>query len=336
MTKSKNSMAPPRWTSVEQEAWLQPWYEKFKAKQGEKSKNYKNFFADLCEQWFEEFPEPRPGHITQVGPLTLMEMGAAHDARKTPRRFKIGQKGKGKYNDITECKKSTHMLQEQEAYSKLFYTTHVQPTVKGSLEKAAQEHRTLTNGEHVALVKKETAMLYAQESPDIKDQVKQYLEDQKRQRIQDKQIGRRQMCVAPYHQLTSASKRNLDKLAAVANSFLKGLAEATGMLFSLLAGGPSPEALGAIDIYSFHVGQTKLGNNFSTTYPGFDAGVMEPFQDFLHRVYPEAGVSSPQQQEGSSGTGGDTRDSSSHLDIYKSGSTSGSVSNALSTGDVSL
>ncbi|KAG2737532.1 hypothetical protein P692DRAFT_20761528, partial [Suillus brevipes Sb2] len=154
---------------------------------------------------------------------------------------------------ISECEKPTRMLQEQEAYSKLFYTTRVQPTVKVSLEKAAQEHRSLTNGERVALVKKETAMLYAQESPDIKDQVKQ----------------------------------NLDKLAAVANSFLKGLAEATGMSFSLLAGGPSAEALGAIDIYSFHVGQTKLGNNFSTAYPGFDAGVMEPFRDFLHRVYRE-------------------------------------------------
>ncbi|KAG1893920.1 uncharacterized protein F5891DRAFT_985460 [Suillus fuscotomentosus] len=202
---------------------------------------------------------------------------------------------------ITECEKPMCMLQEQEAYSKLFYTTCVQPTVKGSLEKAAQEHRTLTNGEHITLVKKETAMLYAQESPDIKDQVKQYLEDQKQQRIQDKQIGQRQMC--------GDYSRNLDKLAAVANSFLKGLAEATGMSFSLLAGGPSPEALGTIDIYSFHVSQTKLA---------------------------EAGVSSPQQQEGSSGTGGDTRDSLLHLDIYKSGSTSGSISNALSTGDVSL
>ncbi|KAG2139965.1 hypothetical protein BD769DRAFT_1384271 [Suillus cothurnatus] len=253
MTKSKNSMAPPRWTSVEQEAWLQPWYEKFKAKQGEKAR------------------------ATRISPPTFVNNGL----KSSQNQDWVTS------HSITECKKPMRMLQEQEAYSKLFYTTHVQPTVKGSLENTAQEHRTLTNGEHIALVKKETAILYAQESPDIKDQVKQYLQNQKQQRIQDKQIGRRQTCVAPYHQLTSASKRNLDKLVAVANSFLKGLAEATGMLFSLLAGNPSPEALGAIDIYSFHVSQTKLGNNFSTAYPGFDAGVMEPFQDFLHQVYHE-------------------------------------------------
>lgn len=93
---------------------------------------------------------------------------------------------------IAEYEKPMRMLQEQEAYSKLFYATRVQPTVQGSL-KAVQEHRTLTNGEHVALVKKETAVLYAQESADIKDQVKQYLEDQKQQRLQNKLEGRSQM-----------------------------------------------------------------------------------------------------------------------------------------------
>jgi hypothetical protein len=41
----------------------------------------------------------------------------------------------------------------------------------------------------------------------------------------------------------------LDKLAAVTNKFLKGLADATGMSFSLLAGGLSPEAQGHIDVY---------------------------------------------------------------------------------------
>ncbi|KAG2122217.1 hypothetical protein DEU56DRAFT_76751 [Suillus clintonianus] len=376
---NKNSMAPPKWTSVEQEAWLQPWYEKFKVKQSEKHKNYKNFFADLNEQWFEEFPEPRPSHITQVGPLTLIEeaeMGVACDARKAvsigplgneqttqlihatkklSTRFKnslgsskTGRKAKADTTNvidavirsITECEKPTRMLQEQEAYSKLFYTTRVQPTVKESL-KAVQEHRTLTNGERVALVKKETAALYAQESPDIKDQVKQYLEDEKQRKLQIKQDGRSQV---------SDYSRNLDKLAAVANSFLKGLAEATGMSFSLLAGGPSPEAHGAIDVYSFHIGQTKLGNNFNTAYPGFDVSVMEPFRDFLHRVHPEAGVSTP--QEGSSEISGDTGGLSTpldatDLDLYESGNdllsfldvssgTNSGVPDTLSMEDTSL
>ncbi|KAG1815840.1 hypothetical protein EV424DRAFT_1348396 [Suillus variegatus] len=236
-------MAPPKWTSVEQEAWLQPW--------------------------------------------------------------------KARWAWLVTARKA-----EQEAYSKLFYATRVQPTVQGSL-KAVQEHRTLTNGERVALVKKETAVLYAQESADIKDQVKQYLEDQKQQRLQNKLEG----------------TDNLDKLAAVANSFLKGLTEATRDIVL-------PPCWG------FHVGQTKLGNNFSTAYPEFDRGVMEPFRDFLHRVHPEASISRP--QESSSETGGLSTSDSNDLDIYGSGSkllsfldvsesgTSGSVPDPLSTGDASL
>lgn len=43
--------------------------------------------------------------------------------------------------------------------------------------------------------------------------------------------------------------RNLEKLAAMVNKFLKGLADATGFSFSLLAGGPSPELSGLIDVY---------------------------------------------------------------------------------------
>lgn len=43
--------------------------------------------------------------------------------------------------------------------------------------------------------------------------------------------------------------RNLEKLAAMVNKFLKGLADATGFSFSLLAGGPSPELGGLIDVY---------------------------------------------------------------------------------------
>jgi hypothetical protein len=43
--------------------------------------------------------------------------------------------------------------------------------------------------------------------------------------------------------------RNLNKLAAVAYKFLKSLVDATGMSFSLLAGSPSAELQGHINVY---------------------------------------------------------------------------------------
>jgi hypothetical protein len=75
-------MAPRKWTTSEQEVWLEPWYQKFAEKQSDKSRNHKNFFADLYERWFEAFPEPRPDHVTDLGPITLEEYVNATDIRK--------------------------------------------------------------------------------------------------------------------------------------------------------------------------------------------------------------------------------------------------------------
>ncbi|KAG2056722.1 hypothetical protein BDR06DRAFT_1005636 [Suillus hirtellus] len=178
---------------------------------------------------------------------------------------------------ITECEKPTRRLQEQEAYSKLYYCDCIKPTVQEKLA-AVKEEWKLTNGEWVALIKKETAALYVNETPKVKARVKEYLEEQKQQKVQDKEEG-------PWSKSEANQSQNLDKLAAVANKFLKGLADAAGMSFSLLAGSPSPEAQGQIDVYSFHVGLMKHNNDFSMAYLGFERGVMGPFRDFLCRVY---------------------------------------------------
>ncbi|KAG2738340.1 hypothetical protein P692DRAFT_20758873 [Suillus brevipes Sb2] len=154
------------------------------------------------------------------------------------------------------------MLQEREAYSKLYYADRVQKSIQETLKR-------------VALVKKETAALYAGESEEIKAKVKEYIHAQKEERGKEK--------AEPWSD--EDQQRNLTKLATVANQFLKGLADATGLSFSLLVGGPSVELGGMIDVWSFHVGTTKLGNNFSQAYPKFESEVVGPFRDYLYRVY---------------------------------------------------
>jgi hypothetical protein len=77
------------------------------------------------------------------------------------------------------------MLQEQEAYSKLYYADRVQKSIQETL-KVAQETQSLTNGQRVALVKKETTALYAGESEEIKAKVKEYIHAQKEERGKEK------------------------------------------------------------------------------------------------------------------------------------------------------
>lgn len=59
----------------------------------------------------------------------------------------------------------------------------------------------------------------------------------------------------------------------------------TGWTFSVLMGGPDPSAGGTLDISSFHVGTTKLGNRFSQVYLQFRTNVMLPYSDFVQRAF---------------------------------------------------
>ncbi|KAG2111489.1 hypothetical protein DEU56DRAFT_762164 [Suillus clintonianus] len=299
-------MAPRKWTSPEQDEWLAPWYDKYRAKQTEKNKNWPNFFADLNETWFIAYPEQRPASLPPVGPLTQDEMLVMHKAcderkEKLRNRFKnslgttkAGRQAKADATDVfkvvlrsvAESEKPTRSLQEVEAYSKLYYHTRIKATadevLKAEAELLQAENKTLTNGKRIAIVKQHTASLYSGETDEVKAEVQRYIENQKTRTQKDNEAG-------TWSEDDYA--RNIEKLAAIANKFLKGLAEATGFTFSLLAGGPSPESSGSIDVYRhvhyFHVGHTKFGNDFSKAYPEFETGIMSPFRDHLYRVYPD-------------------------------------------------
>ncbi|KAG1879030.1 hypothetical protein F4604DRAFT_1679493 [Suillus subluteus] len=114
-----HTMAPPKWTSDEQEEWLKPYYEAYLVKQSEKCRNYRNFFMDLYENWFEAFPELRPTGVTALGPTMLEElneMKSVEDARKVKlhNRFKnnfgamkAGRKAKAHATNRAEIAKTT-------------------------------------------------------------------------------------------------------------------------------------------------------------------------------------------------------------------------------------
>ncbi|KAG1827958.1 hypothetical protein EV424DRAFT_1345110 [Suillus variegatus] len=309
---SLSNMAPRKWTSPEQEEWLSPWYEKYRTKQSDKAKNWANFFTDLLGEWLEVFPEPRPVALPLIGPLTrdeiiIMDQAEADRKKKLENRFKnclgttkTGRQAKAEaanvfhavLKSVTEGEKPTRSLQEVEAYSKLYYQRRVKSIVDNKLKAEAEvlqaENKALTNGMRVAIVKRETANLYEVETNEVKAEVRKYIEEAKMRRDNEKDGVWSEDDYA----------KNLEKLAAMVNKFLKGLADATGFSFSLLAGGPSPELGGLIDVYSFHVGETKFGNDFSKAYPDFEDAIMSPFRDYLYRVYPHAAASLKQRPGG--------------------------------------
>lgn len=67
--------------------------------------------------------------------------------------------------------------------------------------------------------------------------------------------------------------------------FFTELSEASGWSFSLLMGGPSPEAGGNIISVAHHTGTVPLGNDFGSAFCGFQADIVGPYQTFLRQVY---------------------------------------------------
>jgi hypothetical protein len=83
--------------------------------------------------------------------------------------------------------------------------------------------------------------------------------------------------------LTYSIHSYISKIAAILSQFFQELHELTDWVFTVLMGGPA--AGGTLDINSFHIGATKLGNPFSQAYPQFRQNIMVPYTQFVERVF---------------------------------------------------
>ena len=66
---------------------------------------------------------------------------------------------------------------------------------------------------------------------------------------------------------------------------LEELERSTGLVATVILGGPEPQCGGKIIVMSFHSGQNELGHKFSEAYDGWSEKVLAPFTDYLGRVF---------------------------------------------------
>ncbi|KAF9492175.1 hypothetical protein BDN71DRAFT_1433392 [Pleurotus eryngii] len=80
-------------------------------------------------------------------------------------------------------------------------------------------------------------------------------------------------------------QQHIQLLPVLIPPLLQQLQAKTGWAFSLLVGGPLPIANRDIDVCTFHIRETVLGNLFCHVYRDFQEGVLRPYTEFVRLVF---------------------------------------------------
>ncbi|KAG1722237.1 hypothetical protein EDB19DRAFT_1916781 [Suillus lakei] len=293
-------MAPPSKYSAEQLAFMQTYQEQFlwcKADQ-----NYEPFWAPFYEEWSKRFPERLEvfKDIPLDQPLTLEQsmiemIQDLHAIKRLLEKF-CNDHGSSKAGRVANSantgainkmlgrilkkgsgEKTTCILKPWEMYSKTHYMAKVKDGVM------AEQFSQPVRKSSIHLIMQRTKKAFKEESEDVRAAVFAAVEAMKeRKRAEIKEVK---------EQSDTVSKDiYVSKITLILSQFFEELHEMTDWVFTVLMGGPDPAMGGALDISSFHVGTTKMGNRFSQTYPDFAKGIMVPYTQFVERVFSEAMV----------------------------------------------
>ncbi|KAG1892031.1 hypothetical protein F4604DRAFT_1912762 [Suillus subluteus] len=325
-TPRTKTMAPPKWATVEEEEFFQAHSAKYQVCQAKR--NYTGFWEPVFEEWFATFPEwlriykeiPLDVDLT-VEQKTVVGKAVENRRQQIMNKFK-NDMGSSKVNRRTKNRNNRMMTagtttastslepavtskksmvaqmmssarpvrspQVTEVFSKLFFEDMIKPTLDLAFEtakaeaeaKAAAENTKVNLPSKIAILKKQTYLLYHSASDEVKQQVAEFIEDAKKKKKKECEEAKGAAVVD--HQVY------IDRLPGTLNEFFNELQRLTGLVFTVLMGGPTPTMGGQIEVQSFHVGATEIGNQFDQAYPEFDLEIMRPWKEFVKHVFPVA------------------------------------------------
>ncbi|KAG1784382.1 uncharacterized protein HD556DRAFT_1451838, partial [Suillus plorans] len=274
-------------------------------------RNYSGFWEPVFEEWFSRFPEwlrvfkdvPLDVELT-VEQKTEVGKAVEHRRQQIMNKFK-NDMGSSKVNRQTKNRNNKMMTADVAAAStsltpavaskksdggvlELFFDDMIKPTLNLAIERAraeavanaAAENKEVRMPSNIAVIRKQTSLLYHSASDEVKQQVAEFIEEAKKKKKREWEEAKG--AGVADHQVY------IDKLPGVLSEFFDELQRLTGLVFTVLMGGPTPAMGGQIDVQSFHVGATEIGNQFDLAYPEFNSGIMRPWKEFVKRVFPVA------------------------------------------------
>ncbi|KAG1729319.1 uncharacterized protein EDB91DRAFT_1253064 [Suillus paluster] len=297
-------MAPQRWASPEEEEFVNTFYKQYQ--QCQARRDYSTFWKPFYEAWGAKFPEwvvvfPHIPLDEALNEEPMQVVSKVYEEQKLQLINKLrnnwgsskalckavnnGEKTRQKvFTNITAPPRA-HSLQSHKAYSKLYFATCMKPAVDAKIQ-CLHHCVKLGNG------------MDKRGEKDIDDtDISTTAGDPTSSSMEKGQFPKRIAVVKQelYNAKTPESglrgwedgeginhQVTIDWLINILAEFFQELEQLTGWSFSVLMGGPTPALGGKIEVSSFHVGHTKMGNLFSEAYPDFNKTIMKPWVEFIN------------------------------------------------------
>ncbi|KAF8449524.1 hypothetical protein L210DRAFT_864066 [Boletus edulis BED1] len=166
-----------------------------------------------------------------------------------------------------------------EVYSKLYYTTRIQPHIE--------------KGMSISEVNETIKEIFADETPEVKAEVQilcdEDQKEKKKHKTSETQSENAKSDAGEAMEIDPMTLRsNIQQCGPALQWVLEHFSWETRWSFSVLMGGLDPvDPEGGNMITSLHVGKTRDGHDFSEVYPNFDAQVVEAYGEFLSRTCSE-------------------------------------------------
>ncbi|KAF7984494.1 hypothetical protein HWV62_14626 [Athelia sp. TMB] len=173
----------------------------------------------------------------------------------------------------------SRLLTQIEKYSKLYFPTRVRHVVAKALT-VYGDHPT--RAQTLITIKKVTSEMWEAEDDETREEVfaAMALDKAKRDSALLNQTSDSESRTPVQYQ------SSIDTLAPLLKQIFDELSKTTGWAFTILMGGPVPQADGNITSASHHSGVGTAGNDWGRAYPDFDKAIIGPYQDFLRHIYP--------------------------------------------------
>ncbi|KAG6849501.1 hypothetical protein H0H93_007957 [Arthromyces matolae] len=266
-------MAPKRWATKEQQAFLESYFLKYVHHQSGNSLT--TFWSIFEQKWFKEFPVTSESGDIQPADIAKQKKRIKEWFQNKSQAMKRGLKTGSLALDLGPEKKAPRAPRVLEEYSRSCYKSKIEPNVKLKLGEMDNRPR-----HPIKLISDEIKASWEQEPEevqrDIINRTEQKIKEMKAQESDEHPMIRSAEVLAS----------NIRGIPHFMTKLGASLRDQTGWVWTILGGGPDPNfADGRVRTVAFNFGKNAIDHSFKAAHDQWQDHVLVPFLSFAESCF---------------------------------------------------